>query len=620
MKISRAILAIPQYQKPISHTIAMVEESVDPTTAAVAVKKPTGSRCERTWIAIAMVLLSAVAIASIALTLVMDARKKRFSSYADPKDPYFYGLPVEEGPFEIDARNGTSSTEPYASVEELRADVERLLKSLANKYIVEEANEHYYDVLRRIGEEDHDRYYDFDDDYYASDREFYDYSIGRDMDDSENFQKESRVASNGDYIFVVVDDRIQVLDTEGSMLGNYSFTGEYDLYYNSNVKLMINPGGDRLIVVTRASGYDYNSNNKHILIDSDESTLVTVFDIQGSNLYTISQQPLIGDPAYGHIVGDSVHVVTATSLNLYDFVGGPIISRNSIKVDGGNVTNDMYLAAAKEAYEERLPQLVDRAIQEFIDGDRILLSRLLPRFEDMLGKDPGVYQIASFNAIDGDVEVQLERLIVLGTRYREYYRPFQQPIYASDEWLWFTDDVAKREPLYETIVTGIKLEGTSARVTALGSVPGFLMSPSSIQFVPNDNNNTEWIRLAVTMNTYDSLLWYYEYCSMNENWYMNGMRLEAPKFLDFPDEGLVGPDEDLDGTSNRVIVLKIAEVEQDSTTGRTATELLHLGSVDIGEQGEVRKHVLVSYLFENLAKTKASIHSLSHTIPVSIFF
>jgi len=577
----------------------------DATTTPPCEKETGESPCGRAWIGIALALVSVLAIASVTLTLVMDARKKRTASYADPKDPYFYGLPVEEGPFEIVVvpSNGSSSTttttKPYASIEELKADVENLLKSLANAEIVNRANEHYYLALRS-SDRPNDYYYYQVDDFF--DRRRYDHRYGKD-EIRHDRNDDHKIASNGEYIFLLADSRIQVMGTDGQLFGNYTF-GNFDGHtrfsHKDETSLLINPEGDRLTIVVL--DWFRHKPHKGFIDKGYEYTYVAVFEIRGSSLAPISQANITGTPVRTHIAGNHVHIVTSSRFNTQEFIRWAIPSRrDSIKVDGGNVTNEMFLAAAKESFEERLPELVDRAVEDFVgDGDKILLSRMIgyetsiqPYEELNLITSFDVGTIDAFNN-NNNTELQTEQLMIVGPETN--YGPH---VHSSDGWFWILKETAsrddlvsrekerrRREPPLFTTFYGVKLEGASSRVAAMGSIPGFLLSENSIDFVKDDVDGKEFIRVAVTINTDND--------DGDDDGDDDGreLRTESPTARDFlrteASNARDFPDEDELGVANRVIVLEIpdvkAEIDSDSWT---TTELIPRGTVGIGGEGEM---------------------------------
>lgn len=158
-----AKIEIPSGDQPLPEA-SPSDSTVKSGAGAKVTKASTG---ERVLIGILIALVVIVAIGGLVMTLVLDSRKRnapkdyyeddnyRYYDDANVDDTFFEetdGTTIEENPFEIDVSQFSSDiTEPYASIEDLRNDLEVLAKVLANAVILEQANmyshrhNHYHD-------------------------------------------------------------------------------------------------------------------------------------------------------------------------------------------------------------------------------------------------------------------------------------------------------------------------------------------------------------------------------------------------------------------------------------------------------------------------------------------
>jgi len=582
-----------------------------PAEATVpAVKKGMkASTGERVLIGILLAVVIAVAIAAVTVTLVRESRKGSindddyvdFDDYAgfwegeDTRMPFkdyiddafddvfndtFDGERIGYLPFADDASLFSFDvTEPYASIEELRKDIEALVKTYANEIILEEANLNNHD----------------DDDVYAFHSAPVDFDMAMPMpvaatnaapppsnemrapsnemsgvNDFETYQHEAgvvksdRVKSNGAHVFAAVNDRIEVWDLESNLLDSTTIIGSdssrlewtdngYAITINS---LLMNPEGNKLIVIAQDRGMEFPSDS---LIDSVRETQISVFAIEEGSLTELSKTYIDGYFVNAYSVGSIVHVVTKMRLRTW------IIDDELYRYKHRNEyvetsTNEEYVIAAKRKAEEIMPKFVDKMIDLFTEDDEIILSRLVG-FPDSVNAYKSITQLSSFDMsdIDGDgVKLHASKSLVLQPGHTEY-------VYATEEWIWVSDentswDLEKQSHVAQTMLLGFRLDGASSRFEAVGSVPGQLLSQFSIDFVNDDER--EYIRMAVTQEIFRNRWWWRR--SLDQ----------------FESEDLVEGSR----TINEIIILEVPKVEDSS---QKISELVKLGSVEVGKKDEL---------------------------------
>lgn len=223
-------------------------EAVVPTStfeSGASSKGKKSSIGERVLIGIILVVVVAVIIIGVVLTLVLPAEKE---TPTEPSNTTSYSESITEDPFEVEASIFLSnSTEPYASIEDLRKDIEVLTKSFVNSVILQEANNNKDDFR-----------YHKDAVLEASiasgpveeGAASMSGSSFENIDDFETYQHEAGVVkddlikSNGEYVFSADtnSNRIEVWDLEGTRFESNTIrplrSGECDIYIDA---LLINP-------------------------------------------------------------------------------------------------------------------------------------------------------------------------------------------------------------------------------------------------------------------------------------------------------------------------------------------------------------------------------------------
>lgn len=568
-------------------------------TASTAESEPKAkgmkaSNCERVLFGFLIAIAVVVAIGGLTFTLVRESRgaNKRYTYDDDYNrdDIYYYDddgsfEPVKENPIEIDVKYFESRpTEPYASIEELRADIEVLAKQLANTAILNEANHHrhnhhFYDDGIAVDMVASESAPSMGKESAGSSASTTPDGFFRGVDDFETYQHElgavkaDMVKSNGQYVFAAIDYRIEVWDLEGNIFENAKLQS-----YGNNLfisALVMNPEGTKLVAI--ASDYSQNVGWDYV-ISSARQTKIIVFNIEGSSLTKVSETNIDGNYDSAYIVGNNVHIVTKASLNTWVHFDDNLHRHNV-----GASSSEEYVEKAVQVAEERLiPDFVDQFVDLVTDGDEILLSPIVgfPSYQSLT-------QVTSFDlstiASKADLDAGISTTLVLQPGHTGY-------VYATSNWLWVADEDWSWFSATETETTllGFRLDGASTNFAAVGSIPGQLLSQFSIDFVEDDDNRKEYVRIAVTQNSFNNWWGPRPFFPVPEPIFeeepveevveaLPGKRkLEQPSFIPEP-----RPINTESSTLNEIIIFEVPATDGDGI------ELKRLGSVEVGKKNEL---------------------------------
>jgi len=575
-------------QPPPEETVAssVIKHEAD----AKGIKASTG---ERVLIGVLLAVVIAVAIFGVVLTLVLESRKP-------PNDP---GGPVTEYPIEVESAPFSSTvTEPYASIEDLRKDIEELAKTFANTIIFREANtyenDNYYNTYDAFSrpQMSSDSFAMAEKGNVASSSS----ELFNGVDDFQTYQhevgaiKNDRVKSNGAHVFVASGDRIQVWDLEGNLFetNTISCLGDCDRIN----ALLLNSEGNRLVVITSV----YIQSRR--IVDHYLRTQVTIFDIEGGSLNEISQTYIDGNHVDSYSVDNNVHVVTRMRLNTYSY-----IDENLMREQFDGLTNEEYVAAATLMAEEWIiPEFVDDVIDLVTDRDEILLSRLVG-FPNLVNDFKSIIQVNSFDTSKtGDedgVELNVSKSLVFRPGNNEY-------VYATDDWIWVSDenlgwDLEGQDYVYQTMLLGFRLDGASSNFAAVGTIPGQLLSQFSIDFVKEGEK--EYVRIAITQNQFQNFWWQprpmpvaFDFVDVanSEDRTFDGDGDDDVNFLAQDDDDVMdfgAQDETESRTLNEIIILEIPKAEVGS---QKINELVKLSSVEVGKKHEI---ITAVRFFDNIS-------------------
>jgi len=446
---------------------------LDPTVVASAIesrantKETKASTCERISIGVLLTVVITFAIIVVVLTIRTIRPMNQKKDYG-PGNIYD-GERITEDPFEVDdSLFSSNATEPYyASIEELRNDIEGLAKTFANTLILKEGN--VDDIF----------VYQIDDDLFSFRR----------VDDYGSYNYEEKpgvkMAVNGAHVFTAVYNQIEVWDLEGSLLETSTISGVGELRYWAVERfedvpfmsqihaLLMNPEGNRLTAIF-TDGYNM-SFEYDMIIEYPYEIEVVIFDIEGSSLTEISRTSIDGNYVDSYSVGNNVHVVTTLNLNMN------LLSIDLLRYNNNYdfSSNQEYVAAATLRAEELIPEFVDRMIKELLtEDDEILLSRLVGVPELVNVHIKSITQVTSFDTEKiGDeyqdgIESHTSKSMVLqpGTTTNGY-------VYATGGWIWVLTEVANErcgpddqdDVVEQTLFLGFRLDGASSRFAAAGT-------------------------------------------------------------------------------------------------------------------------------------------------------
>jgi len=531
---------------------------------------------ERVLIGIILAVVVGVTIVVVVVTLVLRPDNR---GHIDPINSTSYNESVIEDPFEVEASIFLSNgTEPYASIEDLRKDIEALTKTFVNTVILQQANKNEYDFR---GYEDNDLESSL---AMPSSEEGSMTVTGsskgsfENVDDFETYQheadvvKDDLVKSNGAFVFSADNNQIVVWDLEGTRFETKTIrsagSDECNIYIQA---LLMNSEGNKLIVI--ASDYRYVKGLK--ITDSYVSTQVTVFDIQGSSLKEISQTYIDGDHVNSYSIGNDVHVVTKTMLNTWNYIENPL-SRYGW---GDDLTNEEYTAEAKRIADKIIPDFVDEVINLVTEGEEILLSRLVG-FPNAVNDYKSITEITSFDTskieVEDDMELHVSRSLVFQPGNNEF-------VYATDEWIWVADEnwswgIDGQDYQQQTMLLGFRLDGASSTFAAIGTLSGRLLSQFSIDFVKDDDK--EYVRIAVTQES-------------RQPWW-----LPRPEPIQAIVDSPFFDTDDLNNESRTLNEVVIFEIPKTEDNGQKINSLVRLGSVKLGKKDET---ITAVRFFDNIS-------------------
>lgn len=531
---------------------------------------------------ILITVVIAVAIFGIAFTIVRQSRRGGETSSSHQ--------PITDDPFKVNA------TGSYSSIEELRIDIEALAKNFANTIILEQANDNY---------RSNDEHFMF----AANDGAFMNDAapalssnmvmesapasessskVFRGVSDFETYQHEAGVVkndlvkSNGVHVFAASGNHIQVWDLEGNRFEATQISAARfkDNWAITIVAMLMNPDGDMLTVIASDYSNYYNQIEDMPIIDFDRETQVTTFSIEGSSLTEISQAYIDGHHVESYSLGNNVHIVTRMSLRTWAYFDDNLWRFNFENV----TTNDDYVTEATKVADEIIPNFVDKVIDLFTEGDKIVLSRLVG-FQNSMSNYKTITQIYSFdtNKIDGEGGIQFaaSKSMVLTPGNTGH-------VYATNKWIWVADenfawDVEQQGYVQQTMLLGFRIEGVSSYFAALGTIPGQILSQFSIDFV--EENDNEYVRIAITQNSFQNMFW-------------------GPRPMPMPMPMQEGTDSDDDNflneteesrTLNEVVIFGIPQVEGESPE---VNELVKLGSLEVGK---IHETITAVRFFDNIS-------------------
>jgi len=603
-------------EKSIDTTPAGYNEGGEPTAISSTGDVESGtnskgmkaSKGERTFLWVLLAVVFGAAIVGVTLALVLERGKQE--ELNDNKFDFTYigsnEEPIVEGPFEIEEELFSSDVnEPYASIEGLREEIEAVIKNSANTIILQQANGYGYGYrfedtanmgmsIPEMSKQEDMREGPAMESTTASasapSSESSEQFKG--VDDFDTYQHEAGtvkndlVKSNGAHVFAAVDGDITVWDLKGSSFETYTIMSgaskdqndasrllDSVRYYETGVSiqaLLMNPEGDKLIAIAS----DYSKHTRDSIVSDSLLTQVTVFGIEGTSLTEISQTYIDGYHVDSYSVGNNIHVVTRTTLR----TSYAISDQTYRYMFDEELSSEEYIVAATLKAEEIIPDLVDELIDFFTEDGEIVLSRLVGS-PNSFNDYKSITQVSSFDTSDeGGMEFNVSKSLVLqSSGYTNY-------VYATDEWIWISDENSgwspeKQDYVQQTMLLGFKLDGASSRFEVVGTVPGRLLNQFSIDFVKE--NDKEYIRTASTQNLFQDRWFVPEPMPMPimvDEVRSEDMNVQAPDVF----EPVFEPES---RTSNEIIIFEIPKVEEDDG-GRTINKLRRLGSVKVGKKDE----------------------------------
>lgn len=589
-----------------------LEDKVSPPAikGGANMKRIKTTIAERVVIGVIITVVIVVAICGVVFTLGRKSSRGDYNnnSYesSQPYDPYGSfgrGDTHINKPFNVaDSLFTSNETKPYASTYELRKDIEALVFTYANSVIMQQANIYQAEPTPFFGGPEHGLSQEFDgaaapSSSVAKDNMMKDSSpVFEGVDDFETYQHEAGVVkndlvkSNGAYVFVAMNNRINVFDVKGNAFESSTIASEGG--HTSINGMLMSSGGDKLVVI--ASEYpDYAEGLELSIIVESRRTKVTIFNIDGSTLTENSQTYIDGYNVESYMIGDNVHIVTRMSLRKWEY-----LDRNLYRWKIGEMlTNEQYVEKATALAQTIIPEFIDEILDYFTEGDEIILSRLVG-LSDSSNAYTTINQVYSFDLSktgdEGGIEFSASRSLVMT-------QGNNANVYATNEWIWVTDTTFAwhlEQQDYNTMLLGFRLDGASSKFAALGTFPGEISSQFSIDF--KKEGGKEYVRVAVTQNFF------------NDFWVGRPMprpmpttttvQRESKPVIDGMIEDAVDEAEDAvfeeideeSRTLNKVIIFEIPEPSDSQEVNR----LMELGSIEVGKKHET---ITAVRFFDNIS-------------------
>jgi len=298
-------------------------------TGGVDVNGIINSTGKRDLIVIIIIVVIAIAIFGVAFTIVRESQKEKKDSSFENDDPHFsFGRNeshaildqdevLSKVPFKIEVPLFTPDVrEPYASVGELRNDIETLAKTFANTIILKEGKDSMY--------KDDTEVWLFDESVkpaFAADMALKGSASSSQgsselfsgVEDFETYEHERGVVKNnlvkynGEHVFAANKNRVIVWDLEGNLSETTHIHSKgTDKTAINIVAMLMNPDGDMLTVISSDYG-QYNYENEDVsIISFNRETQVTTFKVQGSTLTEVSQAYIGGYHVESYSFDDNV--------------------------------------------------------------------------------------------------------------------------------------------------------------------------------------------------------------------------------------------------------------------------------------------------------------------------
>ena len=229
----------------------------------------------------------------------------------------------------------------------------------------------------------------------------------------------------------------------------------------------------------------YGANATRILVYSTESLGTT------GELVQLHQKDLNGNYRDARTIGDSVHLVTATGLDVYSGIAGPL---ERWRVNFVDLDDEAYIEQARTLAEtELIPAFVAQFVADIsFEGQLPTLARvglwqsILPNetsVEDFIYANRPVVdtylQVSSFNitdSVEDGLGISISGALTPSSWGHTYTTP-DMLIFASRAWNWVGELGGSVDTTY---LMGFALNGTSSTPAAVGSVPGYINDPLAL--------------------------------------------------------------------------------------------------------------------------------------------
>ena len=332
--------------------------------------------------------------------------------------------------------------------------------------------------------------------------------------------------------------------------------------------------GDRLTAVISGYGMENSQKLDHVPVLYEYlGTKIQVYEINNGDLKKVSETDVNGSFRNAFSVDENAYIVTQSTINTWDHLLAPI---QRWQPQFAGLDDEEYLKAVDKIIDDGLvDSFVDLLFTELQVNGEIDLTRFslfadsisTDNLEDSLFADytgKAVTQVVAFDMTLGSTSDNIEVLkpniaaTFQATTWGQVYAMGDMIIVADQGWSWIEQD---NQAAQKTFLIGFRLDGPTSHHELIGTVPGYILNPFSLDFV--EKTEGAYLRIATTQSFWTP-------------WVLS---MEGDAAAVDGQEAETVAQEPESSTLNMIIVLKV-------TT--ESNELEQVGSLELGEPNEVR--------------------------------
>jgi Beta propeller domain len=338
-----------------------------------------------------------------------------------------------------------------------------------------------------------------------------------DTDNSlQDVQEPDIVQSNGQQVFVVYGSEILELDATTSTLMRRTLL-PVDCYQHIQAMLLV---GDRLLVIaavhsTVGSSTMTAATNNQPIVSLDDKIRIVMYAIDTMEI--VSDESVRGGYIDSRAIGPNVHLVTSTHLDtdrLLQFID-PYVMESS---PDQKLSSLEYQARAESELEQRLDAYTKQLASE-LDCANTQKLAWLQNTNDQLDLTSTLESVVTIFSVSVTAPTKVStRSIFIPRRDIQVYSTNELLILAIGGW-WVADPSASPQ----TYLMAFRYQNASILGHALGSAPGYVLTPLSLQHTTQ--NGTDYLRVATSTQS----KWMY---NAHGIWNSNNVSMSQVSILD----------------------------------------------------------------------------------------